>query len=1031
MSIIRIDYEEAFLNTNDAGFILDLQGIHVNANQKACNLLGYTQQEIIGLSYKDVSIEIPQSTQILEGIKGNEVYPVYKRLFKKKNGDIIPVEINICMIHDEDGNPAYIQSIVRDITKQTSEQDKLKQMLSFSSLFINQDRNTINVQQICDDFMKLCNARFVAFNLYNIDGLTYKTVALSGDKGMISAASRLWGEKIQGKEWAHDPVRAERIKSNIVTRFITLSDLTGTVIPRRIVILLMSVFNLGETTVVKVMKAQKMIGDFTIIMSKSETFNEPAIAVVFANQIGLLIDRIRSEEVVETVQNQLKESEEQYRMLFSEMKQGIALHEISRKNKKSQKSFTFIQANVKYLEFLGLESSEIVQQESKVVLSKLPLYLRKFYKEVIEMDFNRDYEFYFAVTDKHYRVLKYKPNPLQFALIIDDITDEKKITTFQELERHAIKNQKITDQSKTVVWEVNQDGLYTYVSPGVSQMWGYTQTELINKVYFYMLHPEKNREAFKLEAMGFFSKKSLFQNLENQIQTKSGKIIYVSTNGSPVIDEFGIYTGYQGSDIDITKFKEAEERIYQQNELVRGLFNHVSQAIVIFQRVVLKNQKPDYIIREYNRVTEIWEKSKKENLIGKNLSRITPAMRHMDMFEDLEKVWTTELPIHSTKKFTDKNNKTDWYEIQIFKLPTGEIVSIYDNVTNRIGKEEAIMYANLHDYQTDLLNRRAFDEELNHINHESSLPLSIIVGDINGLKVTNDAFGHEVGDQIIMIVSDVLKRVFGTPHIVARIGGDDFSIICPNTSNESAKILVNQAKMEIESVLINHIPISISFGFYTKYDCVESLNIFKMAEEDLYTRKLFEVTSHRASLVKNILLTLGEKNPREEAHSKRVSLICKRIGKGLGMDSDELGLLKAISYLHDIGKIGIDEAILNKPGKLDEREWEIIKKHPEIGYRILSATPEYSQIALDILSHHERFDGKGYPRGLVGEDIPRRARIISIADSYDAMVSLRTYRPPFTHQEAIDEIKRNSGFQFDPSIVNIFLEIFENQIPLE
>ena len=138
-----------------------------------------------------------------------------------------------------------------------------------------------------------------------------------------------------------------------------------------------------------------------------------------------------------------------------------------------------------------------------------------------------------------------------------------------------------------------------------------------------------------------------------------------------------------------------------------------------------------------------------------------------------------------------------------------------------------------------------------------------------------------------------------------------------------------------------------------------------------------------------------------------------------------LNLLKLISELHDIGKIAIDDSILNKPGKLNDKEWEVIKKHPEIGYRILSATPEYSKIAQDILSHHERYDGKGYPRGLKGDEIPVRAKIIAIADAFDAMISDRPYRKAMTSSEAIEEIKRNTGTQFDPTVAKIFIDLFE------
>ena len=145
------------------------------------------------------------------------------------------------------------------------------------------------------------------------------------------------------------------------------------------------------------------------------------------------------------------------------------------------------------------------------------------------------------------------------------------------------------------------------------------------------------------------------------------------------------------------------------------------------------------------------------------------------------------------------------------------------------------------------------------------------------------------------------------------------------------------------------------------------------------------------------------------------------------MQSNELNMLKAISVLHDIGKIAIDDQILNKPGKLNNEEWENIKRHPEIGYRILSSSPEYIQIAEDILYHHERYDGKGYPRGLKGEEIPIRARIITIADSFDAMISDRPYRKALSKQEALNEIKKCAGTQFDPKIAELFIELFQEE----
>ena len=349
------------------------------------------------------------------------------------------------------------------------------------------------------------------------------------------------------------------------------------------------------------------------------------------------------------------------------------------------------------------------------------------------------------------------------------------------------------------------------------------------------------------------------------------------------------------------------------------------------------------------------------------------------------------------------------------------------DITDRKKYEQSILYLSYRDPLTNLHNRRYYSEELKRLDDPKYYPLSIITADINGLKIMNDAFGHDAGDQLLCSVSDQLIKVFKNESKVARIGGDEFVILLPNTSKEKALNLIEEAKQGIETTKINEMSISVSFGLSTKYNDEDVEDILKLAEDDMYSKKLFEVTSHRNETIKTILNTLHVKNPREEKHSERVSKICLKMGTALKMKSEDIKLLEAISNLHDIGKIAIDDAILNKPGKLDDREWEQIKKHPEIGYRILATTPEYAEIAQDILSHHERYDGRGYPRGLIGENIPLRARIISIADSYDAMISERPYRMPLTHQEAIEEIKRNLGTQFDPILGALFIDLFNNQ----
>ena len=293
----------------------------------------------------------------------------------------------------------------------------------------------------------------------------------------------------------------------------------------------------------------------------------------------------------------------------------------------------------------------------------------------------------------------------------------------------------------------------------------------------------------------------------------------------------------------------------------------------------------------------------------------------------------------------------------------------------------------------------------------------------------NDAFGHVEGDRLIILVAKLIKETFNDfETYISRLGGDEIIVLLPNTGEDAAKKLADKAKTRIENEYINHMAVSVSYGVSTKLDNEDLEDVINVAETDLYKKnKLFESSSHRNESIKTILNTLKTKDVYSETHSNRVADICKQIGRKLGMTKQDLNLLTMISNLHDIGKISIDDKILNKPGKLTEEEWKIMKRHPETGYRILSSLPEYGEIAQDILSHHERYDGYGYPRGLKGEDIPIRARIISIADAYDAMTSDRPYRSKMTHEVAMKELLDNKGTQFDPKLIDIFVSIFSKK----
>ena len=196
----------------------------------------------------------------------------------------------------------------------------------------------------------------------------------------------------------------------------------------------------------------------------------------------------------------------------------------------------------------------------------------------------------------------------------------------------------------------------------------------------------------------------------------------------------------------------------------------------------------------------------------------------------------------------------------------------------------------------------------------------------------------------------------------------------------------------------------------------------------MYKHKLYESHSMRTKTIDMIMNTLFEKSTREMFHSKRVSDLCEAITLHMNFDQDDINSVKLAGLMHDIGKMGIDEKILNKPKSLTTSQWDEMRKHPEIGYRILNSSNEFSDMANYVLQHHERYDGNGYPNKLKGEEISIEARIIAVADSYDAMTSDRTYRKGLTEEEAINEIKKCAGKQFDPSIAKILVEKVLNKL---
>jgi diguanylate cyclase (GGDEF)-like protein/PAS domain S-box-containing protein len=513
--------------------------------------------------------------------------------------------------------------------------------------------------------------------------------------------------------------------------------------------------------------------------------------------------------------------------------------------------------------------------------------------------------------------------------------------------------------------------------------------------------------------------------LELEIIKGDGSHGWVWARGEAIKDSADNIVSLWGAAQDITERKRIELSLLKSEEKYKSLVMSMDQGLALHEIILDANGMPeDYIFLDINESYTKLVGLTREMCIGKRVKEIMPQVEQywIDVFG---KVAITGEPAYYENLFATNGRHYATYSYSPKKFQFAVLVS---DIEDRIQREERINYLSYHDPLTGLYNRRFYEEELKRLDTERNMPLTIAMGDINGLKLVNDALGHQAGDELIKNVAEAIRLCCRTDDIIARVGGDEFVIILTNTDALEAEKLLAR----IGSIALGHqvkgIVTSISFGYETKTSKEQSMDeLFKSAEDQMYRHKLSESASIKSNMISLIMNTLNEKNPYDQFHAERVSRICEFITKCLNFQHDDIHETKLAGLMHDIGKIGIDEKVLNNEGKLNIEERDEIKRHSEVGYRILSSCNEFSEIANYILAHHERWDGKGYPQRLKGEEIPIQGRIIAIADAFDAMISERPYKKALSIDEALAEIDRCAGTLFDPEIAKVFVMRFKER----
>lgn len=822
---------------------LDVDGNIIDVNQQWLDTFGFSRSEVLGKWFGDF-LHPAYREEFLEKLsrlkQAGQIHSEFE--MRHKNGEYLFIAVDGNIVYESDGEYKQTLCIFKDITRQKkAEKDRQSSERKYRRLFETMAQGVV---------YQAADGRILSAN---------------------PAAERILGlslEQMMGKTSIDPGWRTIREDG---------SELSGADHPSMIAL-----------------RTGKPFGPFIMGVFQPLLNDHVWISV---NAIPIVENGDDSPSMVYTTFQDItteRKADQKLRLLFNEMVDAFALHEIICDDQGTPVNYRFLAVNPAFENMTGLKAEDIVGRTVLEILPNTESYWIETYGRVALTGESVSFENYAAATDKYFRVVAYQPAPMQFACTFSD--DTTRVHAEQALKESEKKYSSYIENAPYAVFVVDENGRYTEANSAATAITGY------------------NRE----------------QLLKMTIK-------------------------------DIT----AEESI--------------SDAM-----------------QSFNSMLDT----------GKSSSEV---------------------------KYIHKDGSIRWWKVDAVKISENRFLGFAIDTTSKKLAEEELTFQSRRDYLTGLYNRRHYETELKRLDTENRLPLSVITGDINGLKLVNDAFGHAEGDKLIIDSARIIESCCRQDDILARIGGDEFGIILPKTDSVTAYEVLRSIQTALKQFdsdndfrLYQH---SVSLGYATKEKAEEEIrNILKTAEEYMYQRKLLEANSAHSTIVASIKATMFEKSHETEKHAERLIELSKAIGTALNISPVELDKLELLATLHDIGKVGIRDYILTKPDKLSESEWAEMKRHPEIGYRIAMTSPELVPVAEGILSHHEWWNGNGYPKGLCGEDIPLLSRIIAVVDAYDAMTNDRPYRKAMEPAAAIEIIRKNAGTQFDPEITGIFIDIMSDEL---
>ena len=757
-----------------------------------------------------------------------------------------------------------------------------------------------------------------------------------------------------------------------------------------------------------------------------------------------------------------------YRSLIDKSPVGYALHEIICNSDGEPCDYIFIEANAAFEKFTGLSVTDI---KGKKISEILP-YIKSeafdwisFYGNIALNGGEEEFQQYSGVLGRWYTVNTYSPEKNYFVTFFTDITE------------NLSKQSKIQDllyEISTDFVNVKTEDIEYAIDDALEKMGNATGAD---RVYIFRYDFERNSCSNiyewcsegtepRIERLSeisldlipewvqcHISGNTLFVNDESELryieERKHLRLHEIkSLIAVPVTYDNRLYgfagfnsikNSYHYSELEqnlLQNFgqlllslmlrKEIEDSVYIKKEIFRTTLLSIADGVLSVdneQNIILMNEAAEKLSGISYREAQGKPVSEVLNFMHEGASiPCSTTVERVIKTGITEKISDDVLLVHrdglqipvqySISAVRNKKNNTK-----------GAVVIIRD-VTSERNIQKQAEYLSFHDHLTDLYNRRFFEEELLRLDTLRNLPLSVIMIDVNGLKLTNDAFGHETGDRLLKKVAGIMKKECRNDDIVARLGGDEFSVILPKTDAVQAKLIMDRITGSADKENLKSIVISVAAGYATKTSPDQNIDeIIKIAENNMYSDKINTGKRMRRKTFELITVNLFEKYSYEQDQSERMKKLAARIGSAMGLSKDQISTLETISYYHDIGKIIIPPRLLNRPSDLSLEEYDLVQRHVEAGYQIMKSQEEYSSIAIYVLSHHERWDGNGYPRKQKGHEIPLLSRILAVLDAYTAMTGNLPYKKSLSTDSAIMELKKNAGLQFDPEVVDIFTGI--------